>query len=957
MSDYSSNSRKVPRDYVLDMIRGIAVLLMIAAHAIDFYHDGSSGILRLVVLFVNTIAFTTFLFLSGTVGYLVYLKNHLSRRSLIKHIYKRLVFFLIAYYLLVFISLYDQMIGKSSRESFTFFFNIISFRTAPSYTEFLIPLIFFSIIIIPFRRLMTKIGENLYLAILASIFFYGLGTFLYHVSVPPYLIPWKALISGHPGLFRFPILQYLPVLIFGLTWGRYLSNYTSIKEKVYTSQLYYLFTFGLLVIAIVIYSILGNSSKEIFLRWPPSISFLLIGIFSVFLLIYFIYKSRELKHHPFFRDTLLLAGQNAFALYWTHIVLLKLYRISGGIAVSSPLIVIGMYLILVITSLAIATFIPFNFAFHLTFIRESAGAPFKSYQQHFVAPIYQIAEDISHKPKIHLRMGYLLLGIILFFVSTSLFTITKEKIFAEPKRVDRWWSLDYSYKRPIDIKNNQSLSIIKAGSNVIFTLDHQSLVKEKKSLPSGNDINIVFFDGHSFQQVPRQVVNKWNNSDTIISFKLIKNLNEKNSTVRYFLYYGNQMPDQPLINKNYDQAPSPAQVSLQNEQAYKNFSRLDRSWYMKDNPDEKAEIIFTTQLSQANQESLVSYQVIGTSLTGYMSPSQLESNTWESTIDPSSLPAGTYRIRAIIKNSKGKVDYSQNCAFNYSYPLYIAWTWDWEGYDVAPSYLRAIERLAQKYQITLTYYFNPRIYTAPDISPARQQYLTDWIKNRRDKFGEEINLHLHMFPDFVKESGVTVKESPRWGFDRNGYDILTTTYNYEEMLKILNRAKQYFEKYDLGSPLAYRAGAWFADETTLEAIQDSGIKADSSARTSYKFGARKLPGFWDVSPTRLPYYPSTTNQNSTNPSPNLSLLEIPNNGVDSYAFSAKDMINRFNMNFDGHALTQKQQVTYLSHPHWFDLAEQKRVDQLFDYISQFNYQSDNGPIIYKTTGQIYQAFK
>ncbi|MDO8513543.1 MAG: acyltransferase family protein [bacterium] len=959
MPNHLSNS-KPARDYSLDIIRGIVVLIMIIAHAIDFYHDGSSTFLHYLVISINTITFTIFLFLSGAIAYLVYLKNHYSEKTLFHHIGRRLGLLLGSYYVLVCISLFDKIISASLYDQLRLILDVLLFRNVPSYTEFLIPFLLFSLLIIPLRKTMTKLAENIPLAITVSLGIYALGMLLYHISLPSYLIPWKALLVGHDSIYRFPIFQYFPIYIFGLQWGRYLVNTSNVKEKGITSQILLWLTAGILIISVAVYLLMNTPISHIFLRWPPSVPFLLTGLLAIFILFRNVYSSKEYRHHPFIRDTLLLLGQNALALYWAHIFLLKLYKMAGGITVSSPILVAVMLIVLILTSLALATFVPFNFGFHLTFVRESSGRPFFSYNQSYLPPIYQIAEDISHKPKFHFRFAYVAVGIALFFAMISFFTATQNKIFAEPKRSTRWWNMEYSYKQPITIKNNQSVTMIKSGTPVLLSINHRQLVQDQKSLISGNDIRILFFDGHSFHDIPRQIVNNWNSDNSLVSFQLSNNIGANKTSLQYFLYYGNLLADSPLTNTIVSSTNSLAELILSGEETRPYFAKSNRQWFLKSDYIAKTEpLILTLESKQSSRNTslLVKYEVVGTGLNGTLSPSQTEENIWEAQIDVSSLSPGSYRARCIIEDARGETELSQSIGFNVSYPLYVTWSWDWEGYDVSQSYLNDMEQLSLKHHsIKMTHFFSPRIYTAPNISPERRQYLTDWVKNRRDNFGEQIALHLHMFPDFVSDSGVIVKDSPRWGFYQDGYDILTTAYSYDEILKMINRAKQYFELNGLGVPTAYRTGGWYANEETLRAIQDAGIKVDSSGRTTYAFGARKQPGFWDLKPTDRPYYPSVSNQNSSYPSPNLSLLEIPNNGADSYSFSAQDMIQRFKMNYNGSPLSQKQQITYLTHPHWFNSAEQKRVDELFTYVDQFYYDLDNGPVIYATTEQVYQAF-
>ena len=296
-----------------------------------------------------------------------------------------------------------------------------------------------------------------------------------------------------------------------------------------------------------------------------------------------------------------------------------------------------------------------------------------------------------------------------------------------------------------------------------------------------------------------------------------------------------------------------------------------------------------------------------------------------------------------------------------SAPVFVTWTIDWEGYDVTTlSFLEAMATISDTHSIPMTQLFNPRIYFAEDISEQRSSFLTNWVKDRRDRFGEEIGLHLHMFPDFVEAAGVSSILEPTWGAgslaSTPGYDVLTSSYGTEDFSKILAFAKETMEQKGLGTPKSYRAAGWFADEENLIALQEQGFLVDSSARTKYTLGNNGAEGHWDVPVTMHPYFPSIENQNSTQ-EPNLTLLEIPNNGADTFAFGKDELINRFTQNYDGGVKKVKTQVTYLTHPHWFNTDRQNAIDETFSYIDQYKYSNDSGPVVYTTLLGVYEAWK
>jgi hypothetical protein len=308
-------------------------------------------------------------------------------------------------------------------------------------------------------------------------------------------------------------------------------------------------------------------------------------------------------------------------------------------------------------------------------------------------------------------------------------------------------------------------------------------------------------------------------------------------------------------------------------------------------------------------------------------------------VDTSGLSPGKHTIQ--VKSLDSKTE-SNIISINVSYPLYVVWSMDWEGYDCNNSYFDMIANLSNKYNVPITHFYNPRIYVA--LSKSRQDYFDKWIKARRDENSDEIEMHMHFFFDMVKAAGVTPKTDPKWSNYKDGKDVPATVYTTAEMEKILNWGKKKFEDRGLGTPAAFRSGAWYADESTLQALENTDFIIDSSGRSKYAWGTNKIPGHWDLKSTTKPYQPSKANQNRTG-EPAFSLIEFPNNGADSWTYSSDQLISRFNDNYKGTPLGERQTITYLSHPHAFNVDAPK-MEALFTYINQYQYNSDKGPVKY-----------
>jgi len=293
--------------------------------------------------------------------------------------------------------------------------------------------------------------------------------------------------------------------------------------------------------------------------------------------------------------------------------------------------------------------------------------------------------------------------------------------------------------------------------------------------------------------------------------------------------------------------------------------------------------------------------------------------------------------------------------FTVTYPLYVTWTFDWEGYDVKQEHLDTIARQSHEHGIPLTHFFNPRIYTNPELSPARAQELTNWVIARRDAQGDDIGLHLHMQPDMVRAAGVEVREdAAHWGSNlKDGYDVLTSEYSYNDMVKMLNWSKNMFEIRGLGTPIMYRAGGWYADEEILRAVHDTGFRVDSSARTEYAFGHAHVAGHWNIAADQSPYRLNLNNQNDVNGTSDL--WEFPNSGADSWSFSVQQMIERFELQH-GQVLTEPRVVTFLSHPEWYHVDAPK-MDQVLAHTDQFVHSADRGNVVYATLSAVYTVWE
>ncbi len=960
-------NEKTKRRATLDLARGVAIFLMILAHSVYFFHDYSNFVLKGLEKAGNSVCFVAFLLLSGTVSCIAYLQKEDEPK---KRILRRLMVLVLGYYLLAFFVLIKDFSTASELSRLKLFVDVISFRNLPSYTEYIPPFIVFSALILLFRTELKKISQRLSLTLMVSALSYVFGSILYRISVPNSIVPWKAFFVGVDGFYRFPILQYLPIFLIGLYWGNILCD-SEISEK--EKKRFSLDASAIFITAIILFASIGNFSNigyaELFRRWPPSISFLFVGLAFIFGLIYLIQKLNDFGKYPLLKDFFLVLGQNAFALFWTHIFVLSFYQMAGGAKVDSLFLFMVLFILVIVTSLALSTFIPFNFKWGLNLFRKSEELQIfenepvvalgnealletkKEYSllKKFFFPV----DDKSLRKKRLIKKRHILgISLIVFFLSIGTISSVKEGIDTKIKSVQpvNWWNEKYAFAEQISIKNNESFLTIKQGQYLSFVFNHQEMVDKKKATLAGSDYKIVYWNGKKFFE-DESYFEKISDKEGKITFKILDEINNNHEINNYYLYSGNPFSE-TLVKRTIPESWSYKYLTrFSKSLSHPYLATFGRQWYLRGIDKE-----ITLSFDPENADILDAYYIImPTKEKGPLN--KMAGGKWQASINVSALKSGRYEVQIIASNNENEYK-SNKTGFMLSDPIYVAWTQDWEGYDVSDQYLRAMSDISRKYSLPMTHFFNPRIYITDDISPVRADKLTSWIRERNIVNGEAIGMHLHMFHDLVSNAGVTVKNGPNWGDRGDGYGSLTTNYSETEIQKIIEYSLSLFNKNGLLKPTAYRCGGWFCNVETLKALQNTGFLVDSSGRTKYSFGSNNLPGNWDLLPTTLPYYPSNLNQNTSGTiQDTINILEIPNNGADSYWFSSTDMIARFKENYNTPILSEKKQVTFLTHPHWFNEKEQQKITDLFNYVDNYSYNNDSGPVVYATSNDIYKVFK
>ena len=190
--------KKKQRFPLLDKIRGLAVVLMFISHSIDFFYSGDLLSIELIRWFTATVAFTTFIYVSGASNYIANVSHAGSsevwQRKKLHILIKTLQLLIVYYFVAIVLSLLDEKFV--SVESLAGMIgDILIFKLIPAYTEFLIAFILLSLSLVLFGRAYKFITKNSLIVIIVGINVYILGMLLYQVDFGEGFNQYKSLIE------------------------------------------------------------------------------------------------------------------------------------------------------------------------------------------------------------------------------------------------------------------------------------------------------------------------------------------------------------------------------------------------------------------------------------------------------------------------------------------------------------------------------------------------------------------------------------------------------------------------------------------------------------------------------------------------------------------------------------------------------------------------------------------
>lgn len=364
---HSNSGEPHVRSARIDILRGLAVAGMIAAHALFFFHNKQNPFLLSVESFLNTTVFTVFIFVFGlALSKWTDQHAHEHTRTVFWSSAKRAGILYIVY--LAASSVAVLTASNPQNRTITDLIGAVSLLKPPNFTEY-IPFFIFTVLLLPLLRpLFRHTKTSVLMTFLIGAFSYLAGITLYDMQIPGFLADIKALIAGNPGTLRFPFFQYFPVVLWGLWWQHDSDHVLSGNKR---SSLHII-----LVVTAVSAALVGTvMTRTIHLpvldpavRWPPSVTFLLTGLsisaVSLMLMPGLAFLGKGI------RQIVSYFGRDAFELWANHLILLFLYRALGGPQYADIFRISLLTIALTAASVALSSIALTNsiaFPLHLTF--------------------------------------------------------------------------------------------------------------------------------------------------------------------------------------------------------------------------------------------------------------------------------------------------------------------------------------------------------------------------------------------------------------------------------------------------------------------------------------------------------------------------------------------------------------------------------------------------------------
>ncbi len=296
-----------------------------------------------------------------------------------------------------------------------------------------------------------------------------------------------------------------------------------------------------------------------------------------------------------------------------------------------------------------------------------------------------------------------------------------------------------------------------------------------------------------------------------------------------------------------------------------------------------------------------------------------------------------------------------------THPLYVVLGTDWDDPDnMANTYTLQEELHDLHPELRITHFVGPYTWTDTAVSPDRVEVNEMWLHSMVDGYADEIAVHIHPYCNFVDTTHVPCRIEPSvvYASDTTGYTVESAAYTEEEYTALLLAADELFMAAGFDKPVSFRAGAWTADMSTLLAVKNAGYTVDSNAynwaRMEEWIGLGN-GGFYNWVSTHWsemgdlsqPYYPSEADIQAAG-EPAVPVLEVPLNGVMADYVTGEEMIEIFDANWPGGALSAPLTYAIGYHPPNFGTDYQERILTALDHVGQHLFSDDEGPVVYAT---------
>jgi MSHA biogenesis protein MshQ len=151
------------------------------------------------------------------------------------------------------------------------------------------------------------------------------------------------------------------------------------------------------------------------------------------------------------------------------------------------------------------------------------------------------------KKRNSMELRYRWLGWMARIATFVLFFATQVVHAAAPAGV--WWDANYTYRRQIGVQAGTTAGLT-TGYAVSFAFDHLTEATASRSLPSGNDVRVVYWNGTSWVELDRiaDPDSAWNLSSSEIWFKTQSAVAVNGTDTNYYLYYGNSGAGAPPVD-------------------------------------------------------------------------------------------------------------------------------------------------------------------------------------------------------------------------------------------------------------------------------------------------------------------------------------------------------------------------------------------------------------------------